>query len=44
MPLKWKSKTLFAYLQPVFDEQNNDKGDFAYVVLESQEFFLQEGI
>ena len=28
------------YLQTVFDEQNNDKGDIFYMVLESQEFFF----
>ena len=32
------------YLQPVFDERNNDKGDFFYMVLESKDVFLQEDI
>ena len=30
------------YLQAVFDEQNNSMGDFFDMLLESQEFFLQE--
>ena len=30
------------YLQAVFDEQNNGKGDSFDMLLESQEFFLQE--